>query len=189
MTPQEITQFWLDEVGEKGWYQQSDDLDALIRERFLTSWENAAELTRDWTGNAQGALAALILTDQFPRNMSRGDPRSFATDPMALRIADEAVNNGLDLAIPVPARQFFYLPFEHSEVLADQDRAVGLCAEFLPGETLRHAHLHRATIRTFGRFPWRNAVLGRENTPQEQALLDAGGYGALVSGRVVLEAS
>lgn len=189
MTPQEINTFWLDEVGEKGWYQQSDDLDAQIRQRFLAAWQDAATLTQSWKGTAQGALAALILTDQFPRNMFRNDPRAFATDALALKIANEAINNGFDLAIAVPARQFFYLPFEHSENLSDQNRAVELCAEFLPGETLRHAQLHRDTIRNFGRFPWRNLALGRENTPQEQALMDAGGYGALVSGRVVLEAS
>ena len=127
-----------------------------------------------------------ILTDQFPRNMFRRDPRAFATDALALRLADAAIAAGHDMATPEPARQFFYLPFEHSESLADQDRAIALFAERMPGENLRHARLHRDAIAAFGRFPWRNAALGRTSTPAEQALLDAGGYGALVSGKVVL---
>lgn len=189
MTPDEINRFWLEEIGEKGWYEQSDALDRTIRDRFLPAWEQAETLTAGWVSTAEGALAALILTDQFPRNMFRGDPRSFATDPLALDIADRTVTSGMHLAIPEPQRQFVYLPFEHSEKLSDQDRAVALFTEFMPGENLRHAELHRDAIRTFGRFPWRNATLGRESSPAEQALLDAGGYGALVRGAVSLDAS
>ncbi|MDS9467254.1 DUF924 family protein [Paracoccus sp. MBLB3053] len=186
--PETITRFWLDDVGEKGWYIRSDELDATIRQRFMPDWEQAASLTPDWEGTPEGALAALILTDQFPRNMFRDDPRAFATDPLALAIADRAIAAGHDLKIAPPARQFFYLPFEHSEDLADQDRAVSLFAEFMPGENLRHAALHRDTIRQFGRFPWRNAALGRQSTPSELKVLEAGGYGALVSGKLLLDA-
>ncbi|AGT09593.1 DUF924 family protein [Paracoccus aminophilus] len=189
MTPAEINAFWLDEIGEKGWYARSDAVDATIRDRFQPAWEDAENLTRDWLGAPRDALAALILTDQFPRNMFRDDPRAFATDALALRIADAAINLGHDLAIPLPARQFFYLPFEHSESLSDQNRAVELIREFMGEESTRHAELHRDAIRAFGRFPWRNGALGRTNTPDEQRLLDAGGYGALVSGKVSLDAA
>lgn len=188
MTPQEINRFWLEEVGEKGWYAKSDSLDQSIRDRFLHCWEEAANITRGWLGSAEDTLAALILTDQFPRNMFRDDPRAFATDPLAREIADHAINLGFDLATPLPQRQFFYLPYEHSEALADQNRAVELCREFLTPESLLHAEKHREAIAHFGRFPWRNAALGRQNTPEEQRLLDLGGYGALVSGTVSLEA-
>lgn len=185
-TPQEINHFWIEEVGAKGWYDRSKALDQQIRDRFTASWNQAKRLTADWTRTPEGALAALILTDQFPRNMFRDDPRAFATDPLARSIADQAIAAGFDLRIAPPPRQFFYLPFEHSEDLADQNRAVGLFSEFLPGENQRHAELHRDTIAHFGRFPWRNAALGRTPSAQEEQVMQAGGYGALVSGKLSL---
>lgn len=187
-TPEEINRFWLDEVGQKGWYERTDALDQRIRDRFMASWAEADSLARAWARTPEGALAALILTDQFPRNMFRDDPRAFATDALARSIADDAIGAGHDLQIAPPARQFFYLPFEHSENLADQDRAVELFTQFLPGESLLHARLHRATIARFGRFPWRNAALGREPTEAESRVMAAGGYGALVSGKLLLDA-
>lgn len=187
-TPEQIIGFWLEEVGEQGWYARSDDLDQQIRDRFMASWRQSAELAREWATSPEGALAALILTDQFPRNMFREDARAFSTDDLALEIAREAIASGFDLRIAPPARQFFYLPFEHSENLADQDRAVGLFAQFLPGENLRHARIHRDTIARFGRFPWRNAALGRAPTQAEEQVMQAGGYGALVSGKLSLDA-
>ena len=186
MTPQQINAFWLDEVGEKRWYKGSADLDGTIRDRFGAAWEQADSLAAGWTGTSEGALAALILTDQFPRNMFRGNARSFATDKLARRIATNAIKAGHDMATPEPARQFFYLPFMHSEEMGDQNRAVTLFEDRMPGDNLRHAHLHREVIRRFGRFSWRNDPLGRETTPQERAFLDAGGYRALVDGRVSL---
>jgi len=185
-TAAEINRFWLDEVGEKGWYTRSDALDDTIRRRFLPTWERAADLVPGWAATSQGMLAGLILTDQFPRNMFREDARAFATDPLARSLARQAVESGLHLHIAPPARQFAYLPFEHSEDLADQQRAVALFAEFLPGENLRHAELHRDTIAKFGRFPWRNAALNRVSTPAEIRVMQAGGYGALVSGKLSL---
>ncbi|MTH76413.1 DUF924 family protein [Paracoccus aestuariivivens] len=185
-TPDEINSFWIDETGEKGWYARSDSLDQNIRELFMESWQQAGQITPDWIQSPEGALAALILTDQFPRNMFRDDPRAFATDALALKLADQAIAAGFDLQIAPPARQFFYLPFEHSEKLSDQDRAVALFAEFMPGENLLHAQLHRDTIARFGRFPWRNAALGRDPTPEELQVMQAGGYGALVSGKLSL---
>ncbi|SDK70515.1 DUF924 family protein [Paracoccus chinensis] len=186
VTPAEIIRFWIDETGPKGWYMQSDDLDRRVRDRFMAAWIDAPRLAAEWAGTAEGALAALILTDQFPRNMFRDDARAFSTDPLALRIAAAAIDASHDLATPEPARQFFYLPFEHSEELADQQRAVALFAERMPGENLIHAEIHRDTIAKFGRFPWRNEALGRIPTDAERKVMEAGGYGALVSGKLSL---
>lgn len=187
MNPQQINAFWLDEVGEQQWFKAGPELDASIRERFGAAWEQADSLVASWSGTADGVLALLILTDQFPRNMFRGDPRSFATDALARDIADRAIAQGFDMATPEPQRQFFYLPFEHSEDLADQNRCVALFTERMPGENLMHARLHRDVIAKFGRFPWRNEALGREPTDQELRLMQAGGYGALVRGTVSLD--
>lgn len=186
MTPEDVISFWVDEVGEKGWYQGSPELDQSIRTRFGGAWEKIDTLVAEWPQGREASLALLILADQFPRNMFRGDARSFATDKLARRIADQAIAAGHDMATPEPARQFFYMPFEHSEEMGDQNRAVALFEERMPGENLQHARLHRDVIRHFGRFPWRNEPLGRETTPQERNLLDAGGYAALVKGSVSL---
>lgn len=187
---QDVNDFWLREVGpDKWWAAQSDALDAEIRRRFMQAWIDAPALTAEWDGTPEGALAAIVLTDQFSRNMFRRDARAYSTDPLALRLARRAIDAGFDMAAPVAQRQFFYLPFEHSEDIADQNRAVELFAERMPGDNLTHAELHRDTIARFGRFPWRNADLGRTPTAQEQAIMDAGGYGALVSGRVTLDAA
>lgn len=187
ITAADVNSFWLDEIGPKGWYEQSDAVDKAIRDRFLPAWERADTLAPEWAVDAPGALAALILTDQFPRNMFRGDPRSFATDALARDIADRAIAQGFDMATPEPQRQFFYLPFEHAEDLADQNRCVDLFTERMPGENLMHAKLHRDVIAKFGRFPWRNEALGRQSTDQELRLMQAGGYGALVRGTVSLD--
>ena len=186
VTPEGINRFWLDEVGEEGWYARSDDLDETIRQRFQPAWARAADLVPGWATTPEGALAGLILTDQFPRNMFREDARAFDTDPLARSLAREAIANGFHLRIEPPGQQFFYLPFEHSEDLADQDHAVALITERGGPNDLLHARLHRDTIARFGRFPWRNSALGRQSTPEEAALLAAGGYGALASGKVVL---
>ena len=186
MSPDDVISFWLDEVGEKGWYQPGPTLDDDIRARFRPAWEKIDALAGDWPKGREASLALLILADQFPRNMFRGDARSFATDKLARRIADAAIAQAHDLATPEPQRQFFYLPFEHSEEMGDQNRAVTLFEDRMPGENLRHARLHREVIRRFGRFPWRNDLLGRETTPQERMFLDQGGYAALVRGSLSL---
>jgi uncharacterized protein (DUF924 family) len=181
---QEVLAFWLDEVGEAGWYAGGADLDARVRDRFEGLWTRASEGGLAlWLTYPNGVLAYCILTDQFPRNMFRGTARAFATDPAALAAAKMAVHRDWDLRIDPPARQFFYLPFEHSEMPADQDRAVRLIHMRLPGadDTLLHARAHREVIRRFGRFPFRNAALGRADSPEEVAWLAAGGYGATVA--------
>lgn len=179
---EEIIGFWVDQVGEAGWYRGDAALDEEIRRRFETTLLAAREGALDgWRSRARGALALLIVTDQFPRNMYRGSARAFATDPMARAIASSSIAQGHDLRIAPPARQFFYLPLEHSENGADQERAVRLIAARLDApETLLHARAHREVIARFGRFPFRNAALGRRDTADESAFLDAGGYGAVV---------
>jgi len=182
-TAGEIVTFW-DEVGPQGWYAVDPALDRTIRDRFLDVWVNAVRGDyRDWLSAPRGALGYLILTDQFPRNMFRGDRRAFATDARARNAAIIAVQRKWDLQTPEPIRQFFYLPFMHAETTADQDRGVRLIIARLPetGQSnLLHARAHREVIRRFGRFPYRNQALGRVTTPAEQAFLDAGGYGAVV---------
>jgi len=179
-TPDEavsLLDFWLDEIGPKRWYAQDDALDATIRERFEPLWRKArGNKLGGWAETPRGALALLILLDQFPRNMFRGEGLAFSTDKRALRIAKQAVAEGHDLEIAIPERQFFYLPYMHSEDLTDQHACVALIAERGPQGNLFHARAHRAVIERFGRFPYRNAALGRENTPAEQAYIDAKAY-------------
>lgn len=175
-----VLRFWIDEVGPAGWYVPSAELDATIRERFLPLWEEARSGGLDfWCGAPDGLLAFLIVTDQFPRNMFRNDPRAFATDRLALRAAHRACQLGWDRRVPEPQRQFFYLPLMHSENLMDQDRCVRLFLTRMPEtgpDNLLHARAHRAVIREFGRFPYRNDALGRTTTEEEQDFLDKGGY-------------
>ena len=180
----EINAFWIDEVGPEGWYKVSDDLDATIRNRWTEHWEKARRGCYErWLSRPDAALAYIILTDQFPRNMFRGEGRAFATDDLALRAAGKSIWRRWDLRLPEPGRQFFYLPLMHSESQSDQDRCVRLMLTRMPEtgpHNLLHARAHREVIRRFGRFPYRNDALGRDSTRAERAFLDAGGYGAVV---------
>ena len=181
-TPEEILSFWLDEVDESAWYKADDTLDTQIRDRFEPLWNEAMEGTLGlWLTYPSGTLAYIILMDQFPRNMFRGTAKAFESDRYSLAAAKAAIAKGWDLRIDEPARQFFYLPLMHAENLCDQDRAVRLILTRMPetgAENLVHAKAHREVIRRFGRFPYRNPVLSRRNTPPETAFLDEGGYGA-----------
>ena len=182
--PVEVLDYWIGELGPDGWYAGGAGIDAECRLRFLDLWQAAADGGLEhWVDGTVGTLAYLIVTDQLARNIHRGTALAFATDPLALAAARRAVDAGWDLGAPEPERQFFYLPFEHSEALGDQDRAVDLIARRLPeggAETLLHARAHREIIRRFGRFPFRNAALGRVSSAEEEAFLAEGGYGALV---------
>ena len=179
-----IVEFWLHEVGLDGWYVADDAIDTEIRTRFLTSWEAAERGEREfWLSGPGGSLAYLILTDQFPRNMFRGDARSFATDARARAAARLATDKGWDLAVPEPERVFYYMPFEHSEDLADQDHCIALLERNLVStrdEFVLHARAHREIINRFGRFPFRNAALGRASTDAEVEFMANGGYGRIV---------
>ena len=182
--PQDVLKFWLDEVGPSGWYDSDAALDDEVRNRFGALWDRSREGALSlWLTYPNGALAYVILTDQFPRNMFRGSGKAFATDRAALAAAKSAIAKGWDLKIDEPARQFFYLPLMHSENLCDQERCVRLMCERMP-ETgdgnLIHARAHREVIRMFGRFPYRNEALSRTTTPLERDFVDAGGYGHTV---------
>jgi uncharacterized protein (DUF924 family) len=180
----EIIKFWLEEVGPGGWYKSDPEMDAEITTRFKPDWEaaQAGEL-HDWPTNPRGALAYLILTDQFPRNMFRNDWRSFATDVLARAAAKQSIEHNFDMRFPEPERQFFYMPLMHSECLMDQDRCVRLMLTRMPetgADNLLHAKAHREMIRRFGRFPFRNDALHRGSSDDEIAFLERGGYGACV---------
>lgn len=183
-SPDEVLAFWLDECSPADWYKSDPDFDAEITARFKSTWVEATEGALGlWLTYPSGTLAYIILTDQFPRNMFRDQGDAFSTDALARAAAKMAIDRGWDLKIDEPARQFFYLPLMHAENLCDQDRAVRLIHTRMPehGAGNRdHACAHRAVIRDFGRFPYRNKALGRRTTPAEQAFLDAGGYGAAI---------
>ena len=173
--PGDVLDFWR-AAGPKRWFRKDEAFDSEFRARFLCAHEAACrDELRGWTGHADGALALLILLDQFPRNAFRDTARMFESDARARDIARNAVGKGFDQRADAPLRNFFYLPFMHSEDLADQEFAVEL-ARPLGGEALRYAILHRDIIAKFGRFPHRNAVLDRTTTPAEQLFLDSGGF-------------
>ena len=176
MEPHDVVGFWV-EAGPRRWFTKSEAFDAEIRRRFEGAHHAAArgEL-ESWTGAAEGALGLLLLLDQFPRNLYRQSPHAFAADPLARQAARKAIELGFDRAVDPALRQFFYLPFEHSELLADQDHGVALCEASGDAELLKWARIHREIIVRFGRFPHRNASLARATTDEEQAFLDQGGF-------------
>ena len=178
-----ILEFWFgkpDEVdygkSRKVWFTKNPEFDDEVRSRFLNVHNQAAagELN-DWNATPQGCLALIILLDQFPRNMFRGQPQAFATDPQALAYARHAVTQGFDKELPKLQRWFVYLPFEHSENLADQRQCVELCEQLGDEPEMReaidYAYRHLRVIERFGRFPHRNQILGRETTPEEAEFL------------------
>jgi uncharacterized protein (DUF924 family) len=174
-TPADVVRFWR-EAGPDRWFAKDDGFDQRFRAHCLALHEAAARGDLDaWRATAEGALALVLLLDQFPRNCFRGTARMFATDDLARTVASDAVEAGHDMAVEPALRVFFYLPFEHSESLEDQDRAVALMAP-LDERTRSFAEIHRNIIRRFGRFPHRNAILGRATTPEEQHFLDEGGF-------------
>ena len=173
-TPADVIDFWRD-AGPGKWFSGGAAFDAHCREQFGDAHMAAARREcDDWMQSCDGALALLLLLDQLPRNIFRGSGHAFATDGLALQHARHAVDAGLDQQVERDLRAFMYLPFEHCEDMAMQDRSVELIAP-LGENLLGYAHAHRNVIKRFGRFPHRNAALGRTSTPEEQAWLDAGG--------------
>lgn len=170
-----VVAFWR-EAGPGRWFAKDPDFDRRFRERFLPLHEAAArgELV-GWLGTPESALALVLLLDQFPRNAFRGTPRMYDTDPLARQMADAAIAAGYDRQVEVGLQVFLYIPFGHSEDLADQERSVVLNQRF--GEPhLTLAKGHHDIIRRFGRFPHRNPILGRPMRPEEQRFLDEGGF-------------
>jgi uncharacterized protein (DUF924 family) len=175
-TAAEVTAFWRD-AGSDRWWRRDDEFDRLIRSKFLPLHEAAArgELAQ-WEDSPEGALALVILLDQFPRNMFRGSPHAFATDPLARGVASRGITRGFDRKVDPVLRQFFYLPFMHSELLADQDHCCELFEVLGDSDLTKFAYDHRDIIARFGRFPHRNRALERTMTSAEQDFLDAGGF-------------
>jgi uncharacterized protein (DUF924 family) len=176
-TPNDVLHFWR-QAGPNQWFKRSSRFDEAIRLKFEPVHHAAARGEHDgWAETAEGALALLILLDQFPRNLYRGSAHSYATDPKARSIARAAVARGFHREVEPLLAQFFVLPFEHSEDLADQDHGARVAAELGDPEITKWVQIHRDIIVRFGRFPHRNASLGRETTPEEQAFLHEGGFG------------
>ena len=174
-TAQDVVAFWR-EAGPAQWFAKDEAFDAAFKTRFEALHHAAAAGALDgWATDADGALALLVLLDQFPRNAYRATGHMFATDGKARGIARAALAAGLDAQVEATLRPFFYLPFMHSEALEDQERSVALNAA-LDANTQRFALLHRDIVARFGRFPHRNAALGRASTPDEQRFLDEGGF-------------
>jgi uncharacterized protein (DUF924 family) len=176
VTPADILAFWRD-AGPDRWYTRDEGFDADLRRRFLGLWQSAAdgELS-SWEGSDDGALALVIVLDQFPRNMFRGDIRTYASDAKAREVAYRAIERDVDGRIDPTLREFLYLPFMHSEHLPDQLRCIELSRAAGHAENLKWAEHHADIIRRFGRFPHRNRLLGRDTTPEEQDFLNEGGF-------------
>ncbi len=175
-TPTDVLDFWR-EAGPKAWFAKKDAFDTAIRTRFEPLHHAAARGEHGaWEETADGALALLILLDQFPRNLYRGSAHQFATDPLARSIAARAIARGFDQAFGHDLRAFFYLPFEHSEDPQDQARSITLYEAMGDAELTRWAKLHADIITRFSRFPHRNACLGRETTGAEKDFLASGGF-------------
>jgi uncharacterized protein (DUF924 family) len=176
---EEILQFWFGELTPEDWYTGKAESDAATRERFLPLYRELSVALPDeaWT-DPDAALAAIILFDQFPRNMFRGQAEAFGSDDLASALARNTLDRGFDQGIGAERKQFLYMPLMHSEVLADQERCVSLFKALGNEEGLKYAIEHRDIIARFGRFPHRNRVLGRESTPDERAFLEShAGYG------------
>lgn len=174
-TAQTVVAFW-EQAGQDKWFKGGEAFDRECESRFLAAHLAAGRREYEhWLQTAEGALALLILLDQIPRNVFRNSGHAFATDPLALHYARRVVDAGLDAQVAPALRAFVYLPFEHSEAMADQERSVALFRGLGIEMYDRYAVAHLEVIARFGRFPHRNRALGRETTPDEQAWLDAGG--------------
>lgn len=171
----DIVAFW-HAAGPSKWFAKDAAFDDVLRDRFLDAHFAAARREHEaLLGDADGALALVLLLDQVPRNVFRDSGHAFATDPLARAYATRAIDAGHDQRVDPALRVFFYLPFEHSEALADQDHCVALVTAMGDANYLKYAEAHRDVIRRFGRFPHRNRALGRDSTPEEQVWLEAGG--------------
>ena len=171
--PATVLDFWFAPEHVALWFERSDDFDAACVAAMMPAHLAAVSGNLEgWKATADGTLALVILLDQLPRNGFRGQPRAFASDAQARAVARHALAHGFDLALPADRRRFFYLPFEHSETLADQFVPVALFTPFGDEKLTFYAERHREIVERFGRFPHRNAVLGRASTEAEQRFLE-----------------
>ena len=174
--PADVIAFWRD-AGPDKWFKKDAEFDRAIAGRFAAVHDEAAAgHKQDWAKTPGGALALILVLDQFSRNMFRGTAKSFAQDEMACGVAREAVDAGFDTHVAPDLRFFFYMPFMHAESIVDQERCVRFLHAIAPSN-LTYARDHERIIRRFGRFPHRNPIVGRHMTPAEQAFLDGGGFG------------
>jgi uncharacterized protein (DUF924 family) len=176
---EDVLRFWFGEIGPEQWYAGGSELDDRIRQRFSNLVSRLRnEVVVDEITDARTALAAIIVFDQFPRNIFRGTAEAFSTDDIAVRIARRALDNEFDSGMTNDEKSFLYMPFMHSEVLADQERCVDLFRALGNEEGLKYAIDHRDIIARFGRFPHRNRALARDSTPAEREFLEGHpGYG------------
>ena len=172
---QDLIDFWFAESSKARWYQSTHDFDQQCLDRFgkLVEAASAGRLDQ-WAETPSGALALCLLLDQMPRNIYRSTPKAFQSDPKALSTATDAIERGFDQELDLEKRPFLYLPFMHSEALAAQERSISLSKTLGNEEAVKHAIEHADTIRRFGRFPHRNAILGRVSTDEEKAYLKSG---------------
>ncbi|MEP3277916.1 MAG: DUF924 family protein [Stappiaceae bacterium] len=176
--PIDVLSFWW-QAGPEKWFQSDDAFDEAIRSQFGGLYEQAFAGTLDhWAEAPHGALALVIVLDQFPRNMFRKSPKAFQSDQKALSVANRAVDRNFHLAFPAPARDFFFMPFEHAEDMEAQEKAVDLFRAYCDEQGHLYALIHMDVIRRFGRFPHRNDVLGRQSSESEIAFLAKGGFSA-----------
>jgi uncharacterized protein (DUF924 family) len=174
--PIDVLEFWR-AAGPGKWFIKDEAFDSEVARRFFSLWQDAvAGRLSQWEDTAEAALALVIVLDQFPRNMFRGQPRTYEADAMARMVADRAIARGFDQRIPHSDLRFLYLPFMHSERLPDQERCLQFARRYGDDEFTRYAQDHADIVRRFGRFPHRNAVLGRATTPEEREFLDGGGF-------------
>ncbi|PVE25379.1 DUF924 domain-containing protein [Microvirga sp. KLBC 81] len=170
-TPDEVLAFWRN-AGPEKWFSKDEAFDQDCRDRFMPTYEAAARGDlNEWELTPEGALAVILLLDQFPRNMFRGTRQVYKTDPVALMAADRAIERGFDRKVQPELRRFFYLPFMHSESLRHQERSVALNEALGEEDSIKWARHHHDIIARFGRFPHRNVILRRETTPDEEAFL------------------
>jgi uncharacterized protein (DUF924 family) len=171
-SPQSIVEFWFSDAVRPLWFGATPEFDKQVRERFELLWQQGAQGKLDgWVENVAGALALVILLDQIPLNIYRGQARSFSTEAKARDIAWYVIDKGWDVNLPDEQKAFLYMPFMHSESLADQDRSVALYEAAKLDNNLKFAKHHRDIIRRFGRFPHRNKILGRESSEAEEVYL------------------
>ena len=170
-TSDDVLAFWRN-AGPEKWFSKDEAFDQVCRDRFMPAYEAAARGDlNEWELTPEGALAVILLLDQFPRNMFRGQRETYKTDPVALMVADRAIERGFDHKVEPELRRFFYLPFMHSESLRHQERSVALNEALGEEDSIKWARHHHDIIARFGRFPHRNVILGRETTPEEETFL------------------
>ena len=174
----DVLRLWFAELSEADWFRANAEIDARIRDRFLPLHESLVENNGDGAATPRTMLAAVIVLDQFSRNMFRGSPRAYAADSIARHLAKSAIERGFDKAMTAPERLLLYLPFEHSEDALDQALSVSLCQSIGNDDWSHYAVEHKAIIDRFGRFPHRNAVLGRRSTAEEIEFLNKKGAGS-----------